>query len=49
MEKQPTQMRCPRRPESDNSTHHMVNRSTGNMVCSYCGKTRAKILKEAQS
>jgi len=27
----------------------MVNRSTGNMVCSYCGKTRAKILKEAQS
>lgn len=45
-EKQPTQMRCPQRPEGDNSTHHLVATKSGNMVCRYCGKTRTQILEE---
>ena len=43
---QPTQMKCPRRPEGDNSTHHMIATGGGNMICRYCGQTRAQILKE---
>lgn len=46
MSQQPTQMKCPRRPEGDNSTHHMVPMGTGVMLCRYCGQTRTQILKE---
>lgn len=40
---QATHMRCPERPEGDNSTHHLVPTPSGNMVCRYCKKTRTQI------
>ena len=45
-EQQPTHMRCPRRPEGDNSTHHMLPTQGGDMFCRYCRQSRAQILKE---
>ena len=47
-EQQPTHMRCPRRPEGDNSTHHMIVSGTGKVVCLYCGQTPVQIVKGAK-
>ncbi len=46
---QVTHLPCPDAPtgSQDNSTHHMVPGRGGEMVCSYCHRTRGQILARA--
>ena len=42
----PTHMLCPK--AADEATHHLIPKSDGRMICTYCNKSRTQIMVDAE-
>ena len=42
----PTHMPCPQ--AANEATHHLIPKSDGRMVCTYCNKSRTQIMVDAE-